>query len=126
MDTKVIQQMKALLEQEKETLVGELETVSSPDSGDHAPGNRAPRFPNYGDDALNANDDSPSEVEDYTVNVNVTGTLSDRLAQVDGALSRIESGTYGVCAKCNKPIPEERLKVNPAAEMCMECANAHV
>lgn len=126
MDTKVTQQMKELLEQEKETLVSELEIVSSPDNGDHVPGSRAATFPNYGDDALNADDDSPTEVADYSVNVSVTGTLSDRLQQVDAALARVEAGTYGACMKCAKPIPEERLKVNPAAEMCIECANAHV
>lgn len=44
-----------------------------------------------------------------------------RLRQIDGALSRIENGRYGVCVSCNKKIPKERLEAIPYAVMCIEC-----
>jgi DnaK suppressor protein len=31
------------------------------------------------------------------------------------ALAKIKNGTYGICEKSHKPIPLERLKVNPIA-----------
>lgn len=42
-------------------------------------------------------------------------------AKVDGALRRIEEGTYGICRRCGREIPEERLRVVPAAELCVSC-----
>ena len=44
-----------------------------------------------------------------------------RLKAIDAALSRIENGRYGLCAKCNKKIPSERLKAIPYALMCIDC-----
>ena len=43
------------------------------------------------------------------------------LAQIDAALSRIESGTFGTCTNCGKPIPEERLEARPWANLCIDC-----
>jgi RNA polymerase-binding protein DksA len=42
------------------------------------------------------------------------------LHEIDDALERIEAGTYGVCAACGKPIPEERLAAVPYATLCIE------
>jgi DnaK suppressor protein len=41
--------------------------------------------------------------------------------QLDGALQRLEDGTYGVCEDCQKPISEERLKAMPFARRCIDC-----
>jgi DnaK suppressor protein len=43
------------------------------------------------------------------------------LRQVDFALARIECGTYGLCARCESPIGEKRLKAVPWALYCIEC-----
>lgn len=44
------------------------------------------------------------------------------LARVDSALSRIESGDYGFCVRCEEDIEEKRLEIDPAAPMCVSCA----
>jgi RNA polymerase-binding protein DksA len=44
-----------------------------------------------------------------------------RLRAIDAALSRIENDRYGLCVKCNKRIPTERLTAIPYALMCIEC-----
>lgn len=44
-----------------------------------------------------------------------------RLAQVIGALNRLERGTYGACEGCGQPIPKERLQVLPDARLCVRC-----
>ena len=44
-----------------------------------------------------------------------------RLRLIDAALSRIENNRYGLCAKCNKKIPSERLEAIPYALMCIDC-----
>ncbi len=44
------------------------------------------------------------------------------LQLIEQALQRIESGGYGVCTECGKPISPARLKVLPYAPLCIECA----
>jgi RNA polymerase-binding transcription factor len=44
------------------------------------------------------------------------------LAEIEGALRRIRSGEYGLCASCGEPIPEARLKALPWARVCVRCA----
>jgi DnaK suppressor protein len=43
------------------------------------------------------------------------------LTQVEGALKRIEDGTYGTCTNCGRPIPEKRLQAIPWAERDVQC-----
>jgi len=45
---------------------------------------------------------------------------NDRLQEIEDALSRIESGTYGLSEKSGKPIPEERLEAVPTARNLVE------
>ena len=56
---------------------------------------------------------------------NTLETLSSndvkRLRLIDSALSRIENERYGLCMRCNKKIPGERLKAIPYALMCIDC-----
>jgi DnaK suppressor protein len=44
-----------------------------------------------------------------------------RLRAIDAALSRINLGRYGICMKCNKKIPTERLGAIPYAVLCIDC-----
>jgi RNA polymerase-binding transcription factor DksA len=45
-----------------------------------------------------------------------------QLAEVDAALDRVESGTYGTCTVCGHPIAPGRLEARPTAATCVECA----
>ena len=42
------------------------------------------------------------------------------LVKIEGALKRIEDGTYGTCVICGRPIDEERLQAVPYAKLCIE------
>ncbi len=44
-----------------------------------------------------------------------------RLKLIDSALSRIKNDRFGICLRCNKKIPAERLEAIPYAFMCIEC-----
>jgi RNA polymerase-binding transcription factor DksA len=46
-----------------------------------------------------------------------------QLAELDDARARVERGTYGVCERCARPIPAERLEAQPAARRCVVCAD---
>ncbi|MDR0876979.1 MAG: TraR/DksA family transcriptional regulator [Treponema sp.] len=47
-----------------------------------------------------------------------------RLKLIDSALTRIQQGKYGLCIKCGKRIPQNRLEAIPYALMCIECKTA--
>ena len=47
-----------------------------------------------------------------------------RLKLIDSALTRIQQGKYGLCMKCGKKIPHDRLEAIPYALMCIECKTA--
>jgi len=46
---------------------------------------------------------------------------SDAVAQIDYALTRLDSGKYGICEDCGKRIPEARLRAVPFAYLCVSC-----
>jgi DnaK suppressor protein len=43
------------------------------------------------------------------------------LGQVERALRTIETGSYGVCESCGKPIGKARLQAFPRATLCLAC-----
>lgn len=46
---------------------------------------------------------------------------SAQLGEVEEALERIDSGQYGLCITCGKPIPRKRLEILPFAKRCLVC-----
>ncbi len=44
------------------------------------------------------------------------------LQRIDNALQRIEDDEYGNCLSCDEPIMVDRLKADPAALLCIDCA----
>ncbi|WP_433790040.1 TraR/DksA family transcriptional regulator [Actinoplanes sp. CA-252034] len=45
-----------------------------------------------------------------------------RVDEVDEALRRMETGSFGVCEGCGQPIPSERLRARPFTRSCVTCA----
>ena len=43
------------------------------------------------------------------------------LSEIDGALQRLEEGSYGICERCAEPIPWQRLEVLPMSRLCTPC-----
>jgi len=43
--------------------------------------------------------------------------LKDRLAALERAEARLADGTYGLSVRSGEPIPDQRLEVNPTAEL---------
>lgn len=76
-------------------------------------------------------DDGVKDVADMSlmdVNQELEYRLGEResqmVAEIDQALLRIDEGTYGVCARCGKDIPEARLDALPTARLDAECQAA--
>ncbi len=59
---------------------------------------------------------------EYAKELSIEQNTVDLLGKVRHALARIDSGGYGVCESCGKPIPVERLEALPYATLCVDCA----
>jgi DnaK suppressor protein len=47
-----------------------------------------------------------------------------RASEADAAIARLDSGVYGTCAECGRPIAVERLDARPTTRLCISCAGA--
>ncbi len=57
--------------------------------------------------------------QEFTLNLIQSEQVT--LRDIDEALERIESGQYGLCETCGKPIATTRLKALPHARLCLDC-----
>jgi DnaK suppressor protein len=46
----------------------------------------------------------------------------NKLLRIGGAIKRIEENRYGECGKCEEPIDERRLLIDPSFFLCSGCA----
>ena len=60
---------------------------------------------------------------DQDLTLSLLGSEKDALDQIDGALERIEDGSFGQCEECGVKIPEPRLEAIPYAALCVQCAS---
>ena len=70
-------------------------------------------------------DNHPADVATVTLDREIDYTLEENeerlLKAIDAALERIDSGTFGTCRTCGKPIGEERLEALPYTTQCIDC-----
>ncbi len=66
--------------------------------------------------------DGTTEAVERLNRVGTARELDAMLRDVDRALEKIEEGTYGICDRCGKLIPEERLDARPWSVLCVEDA----
>ena len=65
--------------------------------------------------------DHASDMLDREVDESLEENATQLVQEIDDALGRMDAGTYGICARCGRPIPEERLDAVPYATLCVEC-----
>lgn len=56
--------------------------------------------------------------------LSIENNVRDLLRKIEGALKRMDAGTYGLCERCGKPIEKARIKALPYAELCIKDAQA--
>jgi len=43
------------------------------------------------------------------------------IGKIQQALERLETGTFGKCTACGKPISAARLRARPVTDLCIDC-----
>ncbi|HEY7946752.1 MAG TPA: TraR/DksA family transcriptional regulator [Acidimicrobiales bacterium] len=69
-------------------------------------------------------DDPASEAHDLQRSEDSIDAVDELLDEVEGALSRLDDGTYGVCQSCGASIDDARLAESPTAQSCADCQSA--
>lgn len=117
MDQPTREELKQALTAEQDRLTAELKAIAVPDP--RIAGNWTAEYPKFEaeESGSHANrDQEEDEVEEYESRLEAEHSLESRLLHVTQALGRIDTAEYGICTKCKKDIPLERLRANPAAE----------
>jgi DnaK suppressor protein len=65
-----------------------------------------------------------TELENDDVLEGLDDASRAEVAAIRTALSRIDAGTYGVCARCGREIGASRLAALPSATTCVACARS--
>jgi RNA polymerase-binding protein DksA len=108
MDTRESDRFREPLLAERARLVEEIgEAIEAPDQM------------TYGSQAAAA-----SQVFEQQRDLALRDRAVQHLAQVEGAIVRLDAGTYGRCLRCGGDIPGDRLDALPWAAHCIECQTA--
>jgi DnaK suppressor protein len=68
-----------------------------------------------------AEEDQPVITHDEFISLQRNSLDYEQLRMVEEALDRLNSGDYGVCLACERPIPAKRLEALPWARYCVTC-----
>jgi DnaK suppressor protein len=66
------------------------------------------------------------DVEDLQSSQATIDQVDALLDEVEGALSRIDDGTYGTCSSCGSAIDDLVLASTPTAQLCPACVTPEV
>lgn len=113
LDQKVLAELKTQLLAEKNKLEKELSLIATKEDGDYQA-----KFEDFGRDE----EENAEETETFANKIAITETLEKKLNEVNSALERMKTGTYGICINCpGEEIPLERLRAYPSANTCLKC-----
>jgi DnaK suppressor protein len=76
-------------------------------------------------DAGDGDADGAQPLEHEALDIAIANSLRERLAAVDRAQERLANGTYGVSVESGARIPDDRLEIDPAAELTVAEAAKH-
>lgn len=112
--------LRQQLEAERDRLARELDALREVDSSLRAEGG-ASESGGIGNHLA----DDGTQTFDLERSFALQANLESLIAEVQHALHKFDSGTYGICDECGKPIPYERLEALPHASLCVTCKAHH-
>lgn len=71
-------------------------------------------------DKVSAEDQAPL-LHDQAVALHCRSQELRKLKKIGAALERLQTGEFGICQRCEEPIPRRRLLAIPWADHCVPC-----
>lgn len=116
----LLKEIKERLEKEKISAEEQLKTFATEDP--KLKGDWDTKYPRFnGGSGSSRMEEAADEVEEYETLLPIEFGLETKLKDINSALEKIKENKYGKCERCDKEIPEERLKISPEARLCLEC-----
>jgi DnaK suppressor protein len=106
-------QIRANLKAEKKRIEDELAQLKA--SGNYAMDERREGSP------FGKREEEATESMELEKRLALERRLNSLLSEVDRALEKIDSGTYGTCDICNTAIDPARMEALPQAILCLSC-----
>ncbi len=108
MNKKELQKFQELLAEQREELISKAREMLSSEMGINP------------DDLPDEMDLASAEYE-HAMNFRLRGREKTLIKKIDLAISRIETGEYGLCENCDDDISIRRLEARPVTTMCIRC-----
>ena len=61
-------------------------------------------------------------INNKSINEAALQTARNKLVKLNNALSKADDDDFGICVKCQQPIPEGRILLMPESTRCVNCA----
>jgi len=71
-------------------------------------------------------EEEASEASELEKRLALEKKLRVKLAEIEHALEKYETGTYGLCDSCGQPIELTRLEALPQANLCLNCKTCQI
>jgi len=62
-------------------------------------------------------------INNKSVNEAALRNAVNKLALLESALQRVNNENFGLCIRCNNPIPIQRILLMPQSNRCVHCAS---
>ncbi len=108
LDKKTIEYFRKILLKERERIIGDVKQMDESSK-------------EMGTDGIQDIGDEAATIYNKQILLTLNENERMRLRELDEALDRIESGTYGICEECGEPVGLKRLEVRPVAKYCVPC-----
>ena len=70
---------------------------------------------------INDTSDMASDAAEGDLALRIAESETAEAGEIERAIEKIDTGTYGTCEICNKPIGADRLQFLPYVTMCIKC-----
>jgi len=112
---KTLDKLRRLLEEERETYVRQARDLAA--EAEALASEREPGDTQFDEESGEGDTLNVERERDLALSASATQAVEE----IDRAISRMDTGSYGICERCGKKIAVARLEALPFAALCIEC-----
>jgi RNA polymerase-binding protein DksA len=112
---KTLDKLRRLLEEERETYVRQAHDLAA--EAEALASDREPGDTQFDEESGEGDTLNVERERDLALSASATQAVEE----IDRALGRMDTGSYGICERCGKKIAVARLEALPFAALCIEC-----